>query len=86
MKIEGRKAFKKLLMDHQQGKSDSSNFCAATICAYVCPQQWDKECVVCPENSLVTDDLDLDLKSDGAMITTKEFRKSFYVMSNLMYV
>ena len=53
---------------------------------YVHSNEGQRVCCMSTENSLVTDDLDLDLKSDGAMITTKSLEKSFYVMSNLMYV
>ena len=78
-KLEARKSFKKLLNEYQQGKSDSSNFCAAPfVHMYVHSNEGQRVCCMSTENSLVTDNLDLDLKSDGAMNTNKEFKKKVF--------
>ena len=77
-RLEGRKAFKKLLMEYQQGKSDSSNFCAAPfVHMYVHSNEGNRVCCMSTENSLVTDDLDLDLKKRWSNDYYKEFRKKF---------
>ena len=53
---------------------------------YVHSNEGQRVCCMSTEKSLVTDDLDLDLKNDGAMIITKSLEKSFYAMKNQMYV
>lgn len=77
-KLEARKSFKKLLSEYQQGKSDSSNFCAAPfVHMYVHSNEGQRVCCMSTENSLVTDNLDLDLKKRWSNEYYKEFRKKF---------
>ncbi len=77
-KVEARQALKKLLMEHQDGKSDTSNFCAAPFAhMYVHSNEGQRVCCMSGENSLVTDDLDLDLEKRWGNDYYQEFRKRF---------
>ena len=85
---QNRKAWKKkLLMEHQKTSADTSNFCIAPfVHMYVHSNEGQRVCCMSTENTLVTDDLELDLKSVGVTIITKNLEKSFYAMKNQMYV
>ncbi len=77
-KILARKQYKKLLMEHQQGKSNANNFCAAPfVHMYVHSNEGQRVCCMSTEQTLVTDDLDLDLKKRWSNNYYKEFRKKF---------
>ena len=77
-KIKAREAFKELLKEHQNGKTDTSNFCAAPFAhMYVHSNEGQRVCCMSTEYNVVEDDTELDLKKRWSNDYYKEFRKKF---------
>ncbi len=77
-KIKAREAFKELLKEHQNGKADTSNFCAAPFAhMYVHSNEGQRVCCMSTEYNVVEDDTELDLKKRWSNDYYKEFRKKF---------
>jgi len=76
--LQHRKAWKKVLVEHQKTSADTSNFCIAPfIHMYVHGNEGQRVCCMSTENTLVTDDTELDLKKRWSNDYYKEFRKKF---------
>ena len=76
--IEYRKAWKKLLLQYQNGTVNTSNICAAPFAhMYVHSNEGHRVCCMSTENSLVTDDVDLDLKKRWSNDYYKNIREQF---------
>ena len=76
--LQHRKVWKKVLVEHQKTSADTSNFCIAPfIHMYVHGNEGQRVCCMSTENTLVTDDTELDLKKRWSNDYYKEFRKKF---------
>ena len=76
--LQHRKVWKKVLVEHQKTSADTSNFCIAPfIHMYVHGNEGQRICCMSTENTLVTDDTELDLKKRWSNDYYKEFRKKF---------
>lgn len=76
--INNRKALKRLLKEHQGDDFSLSNFCAAPfIHMYVHSNEGQRVCCMSTENTLVSDNTELDLKKRWSNDYYKEFRKKF---------
>lgn len=76
--LQHRKAWKKVLVEHQTTSADTSNFCIAPfVHMYVHGNEGQRVCCMSTENTLVTDDTELDLKKRWSNDYYKEFRKKF---------
>ena len=71
---------KKLLKEHQKTSADSmSNFCAAPfVHMYVHSNEGQRVCCMSTEQSLVTDDTELDLKKRWSNDYYKNIRKKVF--------
>lgn len=76
--LKHRKAWKKVLLENQNKNADTSNFCVAPfVHMYVHGNEGPRVCCMSTEQTLVTDNTELDLEKRWSDSYYQDFRKKF---------